>query len=428
MERKQFMKGWCRGVGWVAAQLYLQAGLVIVFFLLLDLLCFLISPLTIGSTDDRAALIAAYPQFTWLREYYDVYDHLTERWHPYTYFMMNPIRSRYINIDDNGVRATWQAPSTKKPGAPKPLRLFMFGGSTMLGDSDRDDFTIASILAQRLSAASPQTPISITNFGQAGYASTQEVLLLTEQLRDGNIPDLVIFYDGVNDVGTSYDNRVAGRTYDEIGRVSEFNLLNADHRFRLCGYALYNLVRFSYCGLTLEWMTDRLMSRWLWGRRAKVLEAHLASAGLGGVEPLEEPLADQTISVYLFNKHLVENLARQFGFRTLFVWQPVVYEKNPKSRLEQSMEDDNETRYPGCRKLYRLAYRKMREVSDREHVIDLDQVFTDKGESYYTDYCHIVESGNRVVVEAMLPHVIAMLADSKWTAQRSKRPVVTGSR
>lgn len=39
------------------------------------------------------------------------------------------------------------------------------------------------------------------------------------------MPDLVIFYDGYNDVFAAEDNGGAGLTYNETTRREEFNLL-----------------------------------------------------------------------------------------------------------------------------------------------------------------------------------------------------------
>ena len=49
-----------------------------------------------------------------------------------------------------------------------------------------------------------ETPLCIVNYGEWGYVVTQNMILLTLELRDGNVPDLVIFYDGINDVFATY--------------------------------------------------------------------------------------------------------------------------------------------------------------------------------------------------------------------------------
>src|SRR6202035_4072960 len=104
-----------------------------------------------------------------------------------------PYRSRYFNIGNQGLRVTVGA----KPLAgvqDHPIRIFMFGGSTMWGEGARDPYTIPSWLQGMLNA-SPR-PVQVTNYGQDAYVNTQEMLALFEQLRKGNVPDIAIFYDG----------------------------------------------------------------------------------------------------------------------------------------------------------------------------------------------------------------------------------------
>ena len=68
--------------------------------------------------------------------------------------------------------------------------------------------------------------VEVTNFGQIGYVSTQEALLLFEQLRKGNVPDFAVFYDGVNDTFAAWQSGTAGIPNDEYNREREFGLLD----------------------------------------------------------------------------------------------------------------------------------------------------------------------------------------------------------
>jgi lysophospholipase L1-like esterase len=98
----------------------------------------------------------------------------------------------------------------------------MFGGSTMWGAGSRDSFTVPSLLARALQGR--ELRVEITNFGETGYVSTQGVITLLLQLRKGNVPDAVIFYEGVNDTYSAYQNGIAGIPQNEFNRVKEFNL------------------------------------------------------------------------------------------------------------------------------------------------------------------------------------------------------------
>ena len=76
--------------------------------------------------------------------------------------------------------------------------MAFFGGSTLQGAYQRDDFTIPSDVAKV--AYSNHIAIHVTNYGQQGYAAWQELELLEELLTTGYRPKVVVFYDGINDL------------------------------------------------------------------------------------------------------------------------------------------------------------------------------------------------------------------------------------
>ena len=148
------------------------------------------------------------------------------RWHSYVYWRHAPFEGAYINIDEQGIRRTWTDPQLRED-ADAPL-IYVFGGSTVWGEGARDDHTVPSCLAKLLAERGERA--RVVNFGQSGYVSTQEVIALMRSLQRGETPDLVIFYDGFNDVTSSYFSRQAGLPQNEPNRVAEFNLLRDPER------------------------------------------------------------------------------------------------------------------------------------------------------------------------------------------------------
>ena len=95
--------------------------------------------------------------------------------------------------------ATWQ-PTARSRGVEaeqKPVKLLMLGGSSLWGFGARDDQTIPSLLARKLHERGLK--VEVKNLAELGYVSTQEVIGLIRELQTGYRPDVVIFYDGVND-------------------------------------------------------------------------------------------------------------------------------------------------------------------------------------------------------------------------------------
>ncbi len=100
---------------------------------------------------------------------------------------------------------------------PKPagvLRIIVLGGSTVAGDySDAPTDTLPSHLAGLLKTAAGGKSIELINAGISGFSSAQELLYLLTELVSYQ-PDLVIAYDGWNDLAVT--NRLLQQTGDEI--------------------------------------------------------------------------------------------------------------------------------------------------------------------------------------------------------------------
>ena len=155
-----------------------------------------------------------YPAY--LREYEATFG---LRWKPYVYFRRPFYAGVYINVDSLGHRRTVPGPIS----ASDTVHIFCFGGSTMFGSFLRDSATIASVIARRLAGhVAPGAAIDVTNYGESGYVFTQEMLELELQLRANNVPDIVVFYDGINDVAAAAQYGKAGVPQNEGNRAREF--------------------------------------------------------------------------------------------------------------------------------------------------------------------------------------------------------------
>ena len=184
----------------------------------------------------------------------------------------------------------------------------------------RDDRTIPAMLAARLGELGHR--VALTNYGQLGHNSTQELITLQELLRAGAKIDIALFYDGANDVAAAEQT---GRPapVNEQRRRAEFNLLLDERRRDLFVAALLSAIP----------RTLRRLRR-------------LTGAALRG--PLPEPEADlsavilrrlagEVLDIYFANQRMVRLLAAEYGFRSIFYWQPVITTKRIKSADEQTL-------------------------------------------------------------------------------------------
>ena len=301
------------------------------------------------------------------------------KWHSYVYWRRIPFRGKYINVDKAGIRKTWN--STPSPSSGQ-VQVFVFGGSTLWGTGARDEFTIPSLLSKRLSARLPGGAW-VTNFGEAGYVSTQEVIALILELRRGNVPDIAVFYDGYNDSASVVQNGVAGLPQNEENRIVEFNSqgrLNLREGF-VNRLALY---RFS-----------RWASRWATGSLGR------SRAAVGS----PEPLAAGVVDAYFRNIEIVSSLARTFGFQAVFFWQPTLYTKKNLSERERRLYGQFERYFSGAAPLFGLVDGTVKQrlaEGKLTQAYDLSNVFGDDGSTLFIDqHNHPTEAGNDRVADAM---------------------------
>ncbi|MDX2031917.1 MAG: hypothetical protein SF339_14675 [Blastocatellia bacterium] len=334
-----------------------------------------------------------YPDRAWASSYYKEIDEVekgrTMKWKPYTYWRRSVYNGRHITIGPDGLRKTLNPAGAN--GAPKK-RLFVFGGSTIWGLGSDDATTIPSLLAKE--AGSRGLNYEVVNFGQYAYVSTQSVIELTLQLQKGNIPDAVIFYDGVNDTFGAFQSKTPGLAHGELERENIYNLGVSP---RLGTVAAQAAIR------------DLAIVRFLRG----IVPRPAAPAGNAPPPSLrfDPPIADQTalaravVDTYLNNMKIVQGLARTYGFKLLAYWQPVIYTKERLTAYE-TRSLDLDFNYPGMKEFYLETYGQMRQRSDELKatgaIYDISAIFREAGDPIYVDFNHMGERGNSVIARRMM--------------------------
>jgi lysophospholipase L1-like esterase len=338
---------------------------------------------------DPRVLAEGYGGAAWLVDHYRELESLADRWEPYAYFRQKPFRGTTITIGADGLRSSWQPP-TADPGARerKTLKLLTLGGSSLWGFGARDDQTIPSLLARGLFERG--WSVELKNLSEVGYVSTQELVALLRELQAGYRPDVVVFYDGVNDTASALLEGKAGLTTNEGNRRREFNLLQSPAR--LGGVLAGKLI-----GDSASY------------RLARALRRRLP----GGVEdrstsrPAEdlERLADDVVRRYAANLTLADSLGRGFGFRSLFYWQPVLFTK----RVLVPFEREEVARFAWLEGMFRIVLRRVRasaELKANPAFHDLGAAYDDAHDLVFIDYCHTTESANQRIAQAITDDVI----------------------
>lgn len=339
------------------------------------------------------AIADVYPDSSWVADYFkEDTESAVAQWRSYVYWRLKPYTGTHVNIDQDGIRKT--IPSAAPADGVKDI--FMFGGSTMWGNGSRDAHTIPSSLASELHARGLKT--HVVNFGESGYVNTQEVIALELQLRDGHIPDLVIFYDGVNDTYSAWQQNVAGIPQNEATRVKEFNLSSPSQAKRRTALVLQDVAR--------KLATVRLVNTLL--RRnggQKVATSQIADSNA-----MTDALSQDVVNTYRANMELVRTMAAHYGFQCLFYWQPNIFEKPERTAYEQGQWEMEKAMEPLFRKTYNLVRTSDLETGGDFH--NLSQLFANEAKPVYFDWCHMGEAGNATIARSMVDDVMKALSST----------------
>ncbi len=342
---------------------------------------------------DRRIIAEGYAGETWPVDHFRELEQLEERWRPYVYFRQKRFRGKTINIDDDGLRATWQSSRTAQVrGERRSVKILMLGGSSLWGFGARDDQTIPSLVAHALHEKG--WSVELKNLAEIGYVSTQEVIALTRELQAGYRPDVVIFYDGVNDTTSALLEGEPGLTTNEINRRREFNLLQSPARLAI--------------DLGSKLVQDSGSYRF-----AQVVRRRLSGQS---AQPVSTPatfripdVAQGVAGHYEANISLVEALARSFGFRPLFFWQPTVFTKATLVPIEEEEARKFAWAEPFMSDVYDQITASAALKSDPAFH-DLSTIFDDTDHLVFIDYCHTTETANERIASVMAATVIKALA------------------
>jgi len=336
----------------------------------------------------------AYPDRSWVTKYYEEFRASDGvRWWPYVYWRRYPYRGEYINVDRTGLRHMSASAATAADSSGA-IRIFMFGGSALWGTGARDEFTIPSILAHELAGQGIRA--EVTNFGESGYVSTQEVIALLLRLQAGDIPHVVLFYDGVNDTYSAYQQHATGLPQNEFKRVSEFNL--ASNSIRLRAMALRSVAESLATVQVLTTLFPEL------GLPVGPLRPALTEL------PADRPTGGAGVAaMYFGNLELVKALGEHYHFKHRFYWQPTIFQKTSLTAYEQSERRKAKAFESFFRDAY-TAVRQRRPAGAADSAFrDLSLVFTDARQPVFLDWVHIGEAGNETIARIMATDVVGLM-------------------
>lgn len=283
----------------------------------------------------------------------------------------------------------------------KTIRIFFTGGSAAWGyGASSDNTTIESYLEkdlqEELEKIRPGLKVQVINAAEIGYISTQEFLLWQEFIKQK--PDLIIHYDGFNDLYVGLLNRKAGWSHPFIlEEIFTKNRVTA-----IAGIAINGVKEYFQTNWAIidKFLDDSYLYR--------SLKFHL---GLYRISPKNREYTDfnEIRNVYLQNIRLISDLSQKEKIPTLIILQPTLLVGNkPKSKEEEALMANFLQLFPKADEYYKKGYDLFRKALED---LEIDQsIFFDDGTSYfdgvqddlYFHPVHYSDAGNAIVAQKIL--------------------------
>ena len=256
----------------------------------------------------------------------------------------------YINIED-GRRVTTGSTGLREK------RILVFGGSTILCGELPDSMTVTSNLQKILN--SNDLEFDVLNYGISGLRIESQFRIL-ETARDLNSNDIVVFYDGINDLNRIFEeglerraNQTPFRQVNKIAKeLEERSLLFRD--FSITNY-------LDGFGVSQEYLANEVGQQIIdnWIKFDAIARKHVESTGAKFVHILQP---------------------------NWLTWKS----GDSTTKLKKHLSD---------RKIIQTAFEEY--ATPETKIKDLTKIFDDLGMTPFLDWAHIDEIGTAKVAEEM---------------------------
>ena len=292
---------------------------------------------------------------------------------------------KYIN-NDAGPRGVWRR--TLNPSNCDPrhtLSVWTFGGSTLYGTAVPDWATIPSYLSHELNAGS-QNCVVVSNFGVEGYVNDQELILLEEQLKAGGHPDIVVFYDGVNDSSLAWSPSSPPPPHFLFGTIKS----------RVEGSTAGRL--------------DFLKQSYALSLVGEILAHSRSRQSFAPLISRSQPDVAIVLDNYEANLRIARALSNAYQFRLYFFWQPIlIYGHKSLVPFEQHMADVDTSGKSAGSAWFLVMRSVYQEAQSRAGVdgsfIFLGNLFDSTTDPIYVDEAHLGPEGNELAAKAIAGYI-----------------------
>jgi hypothetical protein len=292
------------------------------------------------------------------KEVFDDYNRVKHQYEPFTGWKCLPYRGETLTISGNGERVT-----NSEKRATKSIHFF--GGSTMWGEGSDDSHTIPALFQSK------NSQFAVFNHGQLAYNSRQELDALITLYSQNVHPDLVVFYDGVNDA--------AFLCPKEIKQLPAHRLVPMYREKLYAGKTAF--VKDILIKMFIE-NTLKVASK-MSGEKTTQASAY---------DCISNPdKAEQIAEMMIKNWEMANEIVSNHGGKFFAILQPAAFVGNPKVdhiRLDDDLGQN-----------FKAVYQKIQgKISERKHpwIYDLSNKF-DRNETIFIDFCHVSPNGNEII-------------------------------
>ena len=317
-------------------------------------------------------------EFEWAASVTAAGDSLQYAYAPVRLWKVKPMRTQFLNVEPDGSRATVLP---EAPSDAEPYVVDVYGGSTVFCLEVADEWTLPSRLAVALAARLPERKVIVRNRGVPSYTREQQLVWMRQNLGAEQPPDLLVFYDGGNDM--LFCGWRGLRHFDQI----RFEKAMEGDRPTPLRATFDLLARVSHTGTAVSFHRERLTAPERTPDQSRI-----------------DSEAREAAKTYVGHGDSARALARQAGVDIVFFLQPSLYGKPFASFNEQAFIKHEAAYRPGIRSFdagFRAAVRELEKSSGRSDFFDLSEVFHDRVDDAYFDTMHVGPRENDMIAKAI---------------------------
>jgi hypothetical protein len=312
-------------------------------------------------------------------EIFKDYGRVKHQYEPFTGWKCLPYEGKTLTISNDGERVN-------KTGLcqANAKSIHFFGGSTMWGEGSDDAHTIPAIFN------SINGNYEAFNHGQLAYNSRQELDALISLYARNVKPEVVVFYDGVNDA--------AFLCPKEITQLPAHRLV-----------PMYREKIYAGNGKLLKQFAGKIFIQNI----MKVVNkfSRTASSDSSPYDCVANPAKAEAIAEMMMkNWEMAHEIVNSRGGKFIAILQPAAFINKPRTDHLKLDSDLGEN--------FKAIYKNLQaKIAERKHpwIYDLTNRF-DGNEYIYIDFCHVSSNGNEIIAK----EISSIVRDSSAIASSTR--------